>query len=291
MGSLRNILWLGFKELRSLLSDTVMLVFVVYAFTLAIYSQATGTSNEVNNASIAFADEDSSALSKELFNAFYPPRFQLPDLISTTRGRGRDGPGQFMFVVTIPPQFEQRSARRPPPRHPGEHRRDRHAAGGHRRRLHQEHHQPAHRARSCRRTDADAAEPVNLVVRKMFNPNGVSAWFTERRGHHQPAHAADHRADGRRGHPRARARHARAPAGHAADRLRDRDGQGVGQRPGDPARDGGSLFLVVQMALKVPFAGLGPAVVRRRRALPVLRDGAGHVPRHDLAHRWRSSRC
>ena len=65
MGSLRNIMWLGFKEFRSLISDSVMMLFVVYAFTLAIYSQATGTSNEVNNASIAFADEDRSALSQE----------------------------------------------------------------------------------------------------------------------------------------------------------------------------------------------------------------------------------
>ena len=77
--SLLNIFWLGLKELRSLMSDVVMVVFVVYAFTLAIYVQATGTSSEVNNASIAFVDEDESALSKELFNAFYPPRFKLPE--------------------------------------------------------------------------------------------------------------------------------------------------------------------------------------------------------------------
>ena len=70
-----------------------MVVFVVYAFTLAIYVQATGTSSEVNNASIAFVDEDGSALSKELFNAFYPPRFKLPELITADRGPGRDGPG------------------------------------------------------------------------------------------------------------------------------------------------------------------------------------------------------
>ena len=66
-----------------------MVVFVVYAFTLAIYVQATGTSSEVNNASIAFVDEDDSALSKELFNAFYPPRFKLPELIAAARGRRR----------------------------------------------------------------------------------------------------------------------------------------------------------------------------------------------------------
>ena len=53
MKSLLNILWLGLKEIRSLLSDMVMVAFVIYAFTLAIYVQATGTSSEVNNASIA----------------------------------------------------------------------------------------------------------------------------------------------------------------------------------------------------------------------------------------------
>ena len=81
MTSALNILWLGLKELRSFFSDTVMVAFVIYAFTLAIHVQATGTSSEVNNASLAFVDEDGSALSKEIFNAFYPPRFQLPDTI------------------------------------------------------------------------------------------------------------------------------------------------------------------------------------------------------------------
>ncbi len=70
MTTLKNIFWLGLKELRSLFSDKVMLFFVIYAFTFAIYIQATGTSNEVNNASIAFVDEDGSALSKELINIF-----------------------------------------------------------------------------------------------------------------------------------------------------------------------------------------------------------------------------
>jgi ABC-2 type transport system permease protein len=60
--SLLNIFWLGLKELRSLGSDLVMICFVVYAFTGTIYMQATGTTSEVNNASIAFVDEDGSAL-------------------------------------------------------------------------------------------------------------------------------------------------------------------------------------------------------------------------------------
>ena len=56
MTSLLNIFWLGLKELRSLGSDVVMLLFVVYAFTGTIYVQSTGTSSEVNNASIAFVE-------------------------------------------------------------------------------------------------------------------------------------------------------------------------------------------------------------------------------------------
>ena len=81
MKRLANIFWLGTKELRSLQRDTVLVVFVIYAFTFAIYTQAKGTSSEVHNASIAFVDEDQSALSKRLFESFYPPRFKYPRTI------------------------------------------------------------------------------------------------------------------------------------------------------------------------------------------------------------------
>ena len=106
MKSLLNIFWLGLKEIRSLMSDMVMVLFVVYAFTFAIYIQATGTSSEVNNASIAFVDEDGSALSKELFNAFYPPRFKYPQLIDAAAAQAEMDRGNLMFVVVIPPMFE-----------------------------------------------------------------------------------------------------------------------------------------------------------------------------------------
>src|ERR1700749_4446680 len=101
-----NILWLGIKEIRSLLSDVVMVIFVLYAFTLAIYVQATGTSSEVNNASIAFVDEDGSTLSKEIFNAFYPPRFQFAEAIGAHEVQNDMDRGRFMFVVMVPPRFE-----------------------------------------------------------------------------------------------------------------------------------------------------------------------------------------
>ncbi len=177
MRSLANIFWLGIKELRSLLSDAVLVVFVVYAFTWTVYSQATGTSNEVNNASIAFADEDGSALSKELLSAFYPPRFQRPVEIRASEVEDAMDRGRFMFVVTIPPRFEHdlRAGRHPDVQLSIDATAMQQAgigAGYIRNIIDQR------VASFLSRADPEAREPVNLVVRKMFNPNGQSSWFS-----------------------------------------------------------------------------------------------------------------
>jgi ABC-2 type transport system permease protein len=176
-GSLRNILWLGLKEIRSLVSDSAMMLFVIYAFTLAIYSQATGTSNEVNNASIAFADEDHSQLSKELFNAFFPPRFQFPELIGTREVEDAMDRGRFMFVVTVPPQFESdlRAGRNPELQLSIDATAMQQAGIGS---SYIKNIVNDRIASYLRRTDMTAPPPIHLVVRKLFNPNGISAWFT-----------------------------------------------------------------------------------------------------------------
>ncbi|MCL4205290.1 MAG: ABC transporter permease [Pirellulaceae bacterium] len=176
MASLQNIFWLGLKELRSLSSDFVMVLFVVYAFTGAVYIQATGTSNQVNNASIAFVDEDGSALSKELINAFYPPYFQLPETISAPEVEDAMDEGRFMFVVVIPFLFEEelRAGRRPEIQLNIDATAMQQAGIG------------ANYIKNIvndrireflSRTDESAREPVTLVVRKLFNPNGESSWF------------------------------------------------------------------------------------------------------------------
>jgi ABC-2 type transport system permease protein len=177
MKTFKNIIYLGIKEIRSLLSDTVMVMFVLYAFTFSVYSQATGTSNDVRNASIAFADEDQSPLSKELFNAFYPPRFQYPELIRTSEVEDAMDRGRFMFVVVVPPNFESdlRAGRNPDLQVNIDATAMQQAGIG------------ANYIRNITnqtlstyltRSDADAQQPVHLVIRKMFNPNGVSSWFT-----------------------------------------------------------------------------------------------------------------
>ena len=174
--TLLNIFWLGLKEIRSVLSDTVMVVFVIYAFTLAIEVQATGTSSEVKNASIAFVDEDQSALSKEVFNAFYPPRFQYPDIIAASDVQDAMDRGTYMFVVSIPPRFEQNLLfGRNPSIQVNIDATAMQQAGigaGYIQAI------TTDRISSFLRRTAEAApEPVQLVVRRLFNPNAESSWF------------------------------------------------------------------------------------------------------------------
>ena len=177
MDSLTNIFWLALKEFRSVLSDKVLVLFVLYAFTWTIYQQATGTSNEVNNASIAFADEDQSALSKELFNAFFPPRFQYPVRIRTDEIERAMDEGRFMFVVVIPPQFESNLiAGRHPDIQVNIDATAMQQAGIGAGYIHNIITQTLTTFLS--RMNIDTSAPVNLVARKMFNPNGVSAWFS-----------------------------------------------------------------------------------------------------------------
>jgi ABC-2 type transport system permease protein len=153
-----------------------MLLFVIYAFTMAIYIQATGTSNEVNNASIAFVDEDDSALSKQLFNAFYPPRFQVPVKINAHEVENSMDRGLFMFVVVVPPRFEEdlRFGRNPEIQINIDATAMQQAGIGTNyikniinKRI----------SNFMRRTDETDSGPVNLIIRKLFNPNGVASWF------------------------------------------------------------------------------------------------------------------
>jgi ABC-2 type transport system permease protein len=174
--SLKNILWLGVKELRSLMSDAVMVVFVVYAFTLAIYVQATGTSSEVNNASIAFVDEDGSVLAKELINSFYPPRFKFPDVIRADQVEDAMDRGTYMFTVVVPPRFESDLlAGRNPNLQVNIDATAMQQAGigaGYIQNIAED------RISSyLRRENAAPNLPVNLVIRKLFNPNSISSWF------------------------------------------------------------------------------------------------------------------
>jgi ABC-2 type transport system permease protein len=102
---LANIWNLGIKELFSLRRDVVMSVLIVYTFTFAIYTVAHGVKTEVRNAAIAVSDEDRSALSMRLRDAFLGPYFKRAVLIAPDEVDRALDSGHFAFVVDIPPRF------------------------------------------------------------------------------------------------------------------------------------------------------------------------------------------
>lgn len=107
MGSLSNILQLGLKEFRSLQRDYAMLALILWAFSMGVYSSATGLPETLHHAPIAVVDEDRSQLSNRLVNAFQPPYFRTPELIDQPgMDRGMDT-GRYTFTLDIPPDFQR----------------------------------------------------------------------------------------------------------------------------------------------------------------------------------------
>ena len=107
MRRLACIFWLGLKEMTSLRRDWVMMALLVWSFTLAPVMEATGVASSVNNASIAFADEDNSPLSRALAADFFPPEFQPVVHIEPGSGAAHMDAGRFLFVIAVPPGFEK----------------------------------------------------------------------------------------------------------------------------------------------------------------------------------------
>ena len=102
---LQIIYRLGVKELFSLRYDPVLVVLILYTFTIAIYSVATGVKIDVENAAIAVVDEDRSALSRRIVDGLRRPFFQPPVAIEIGAIDRAMDIGRFTFVVDIPPDF------------------------------------------------------------------------------------------------------------------------------------------------------------------------------------------
>lgn len=102
-----NIFNLGIKELRSLWRDPMLLFLIVYTMTFAVYVAGTAMPETLNRATIAVVDEDHSMLSRRITDAFAPPYFMPPSLVTLAEmDRGMDE-GQYTFALTIPPDFER----------------------------------------------------------------------------------------------------------------------------------------------------------------------------------------
>lgn len=107
MHKFKNIIRLGIKELRCLRYDTVLLIFIIWSFSVGIYVAAAAATMDLNNAPIAFVDEDRSPLSNRIINAFYPPYFMPPSLISYTEIDAKMDRGDYTFIINIPSGFER----------------------------------------------------------------------------------------------------------------------------------------------------------------------------------------
>lgn len=105
MRSLATILWLGIKELRSVLTDTVLIGLVLYSFSLAVLAQARSGAQEVRNASVAIVDEDRSPLSRRIAGAFLPPLFRPPASLAAREVAPAMDAGRHTLVLDIPPHF------------------------------------------------------------------------------------------------------------------------------------------------------------------------------------------
>lgn len=176
MPDIANIYRMGVKELWSLVRDPIMLVLIVYTFTVSIYIAATAAPETLHKAPIAIVDEDESPLSNQIASAFYPPRFNPPRLIPWSGADLGLDSGDFTFVLTIPPHFQRDvlAGKSPAVQLNVDATRMSQAftGNGYIQQMTMDEVNAF-----VRRYRATAVPPVDLALRARFNPNLQEAWF------------------------------------------------------------------------------------------------------------------
>ncbi|MGO7448231.1 ABC transporter permease [Rhizobium ruizarguesonis] len=103
---LANMYRLTIKEMRSIRADAVVLALVAFSFTVAV-DAATGASTEATNLSVGIVDEDRSELSRRIADGLTLPTFQPAVEIAATEIDSAMNSQRFLFVVEIPPKFQE----------------------------------------------------------------------------------------------------------------------------------------------------------------------------------------
>jgi ABC-2 type transport system permease protein len=144
---------------------------------------ATGAKTEVDHVSTAIVDEDHSELSRLIRQAILPPWFQPPvEIPATEIGPSMDA-SRYVFVIEIPPKFEQDviSNRYPSLQINMDATAVAQAGNGGaylQQIINQQVQAYATRAGGTATTPSGTEiQPVNFAVRVMFNPNLKSEWF------------------------------------------------------------------------------------------------------------------
>ena len=105
--SVKNIYNLGVKEILSLCRDRLMVILILYSFSLAVITSSKAQPDSINHASIAVVDEDRSPLSLALTDAFMPPMFIPAKHISRHEIDPAMDRGKYTFVIVFPPDFQR----------------------------------------------------------------------------------------------------------------------------------------------------------------------------------------
>ena len=174
---LANIYRLVVKELRSIRADPIMLVLVIYAFSLAVYTVATGASTEATDLTVGIVDEDRSPLSRQILHALNPPLFKRVVTIGTDEIDTEMAHGRLIFVLEIPPKFEADllSGRRPSAQLNIDATAMTRAGNG---AVFIQSIITQEVVNFLARREVAASAPVDVVVRSKFNPNRNASWFS-----------------------------------------------------------------------------------------------------------------
>ena len=105
--SIKNIYHLGIKELISLFRDYLLLILIIYSFSVAVVVASRGKPDSLSSAAIAVVDEDHSQLSKQIADAFFPPMFIPAKEIRRSEIDPAMDAGKYTFVLVIPVNFEK----------------------------------------------------------------------------------------------------------------------------------------------------------------------------------------
>ena len=176
MISSKNVFRLGVKELWSLVRDPMLLVLIVWTFTVAIYVAATAMPDSLHNAPIAIVDGDGSPLSARIVSSFYPPHFMTPAMVSLAEVDAGMDRGDFTFALDIPPNFQKDvlAGRTPAIQLNIDATRMGQAFTGN---AYIQQMVASEVNEFIQRYRSSAVPPVDLALRMRFNPNLEQAWF------------------------------------------------------------------------------------------------------------------
>src|SRR5271165_64103 len=105
---LENIFYLTIKELRSIRADYILLVLVLYTYTIAVYTVATGASTNPQDLTVGIVDEDHSNLSRQFRDVLSrPPLFKAAVPVSANEIDPIMNAGRMIFILEIPARFQE----------------------------------------------------------------------------------------------------------------------------------------------------------------------------------------